>query len=193
MMAPYKWIILSPTSCSTLVKCSIIFTSVNLKHTTKVEIPERWSMHASLHTLNWKNIAFFPNFNYKAFQSTLDNINDFITITIHYIIRVVKLKKHRAKENPIKTRELGISKTMKLSCSPKHHFLFYSLFLISFLFNFALYYKIICQQTNEKHHPFCYPWNCSWNCQEDSHNPTPFVPLWQQYNCTKCFTPKVLF
>jgi hypothetical protein len=45
MIATNKWIISSPTPFSTSVQCDNIFTSVNLKTTTIVEIPEGCSMH----------------------------------------------------------------------------------------------------------------------------------------------------
>ncbi len=48
----------------------------------------------------------FPNFNAKAFQSTLDSLNGPDTIIIDYINKEVKLKKKHAKENHLISKEL---------------------------------------------------------------------------------------
>jgi hypothetical protein len=45
MIAPNKWIISSPKPFSTTVQCGTIFTSLNLKQTTILEISVGCSMH----------------------------------------------------------------------------------------------------------------------------------------------------
>ena len=117
MIAPNKWIISSPTSFSTSVQCDKMFTSINLKPTTIVEIPEGCSMHLCTHTIwpgsyleqtaleikhfKWicDNNDMFPNFNDEAFQSTLNSLNESNTITIDCINKEVKLRKDSLQEN----------------------------------------------------------------------------------------------
>ena len=48
----------------------------------------------------------FPDYNDNAFQSTLNSLNESITITIDYINKEVKLKKDSAIENNHKTKKL---------------------------------------------------------------------------------------
>ena len=100
MLAPNRWIISSPTLFSTSVQCDKSFTTVNLKSTTIVEIPEGCSMHLRKHTIwpgsyteqteleikhfkwIWENNAMFPDYNDNAFQTTLNSLNESNTTTI---------------------------------------------------------------------------------------------------------------
>ena len=124
MIAPNKWIISSPTPFSTSVQCGKIFTSINLKPTSIVEIPEGCSMHLRTHTIwpgsyieqteleikhykwFWKNNNMFLDYNDNAFHTTLHSINNSNTITIDYIDKEVKLKKDSSKEFDYKTKQL---------------------------------------------------------------------------------------
>ena len=94
MVATNKWIISSPKPFSTSVRCDTIITSIKLKTTTIVELPEGCSMHLCTHTIwpgsyleqteleikhykrIWENIDMFPNYNKNAFQTTLNSGND---------------------------------------------------------------------------------------------------------------------
>jgi hypothetical protein len=51
MIAPNKGIISSPTPYSTAVQCGKIFTTINLKPTTILEISEGCNMHLRTHTI----------------------------------------------------------------------------------------------------------------------------------------------
>jgi hypothetical protein len=123
MIDTNKWMISSPTSFSTLLQCNNMFTSINLKITTIVEILEGCSMHLHKHIIwpgsyieqtnleikhfkwIWKNKAMFPKYKNNAFKTTLNSLNESTTITIDYINQEVKLKKDSIELNKIKTKQ----------------------------------------------------------------------------------------
>jgi hypothetical protein len=161
MIATNKWIISSPKLFSTSVQCDTIFTSINLKTTTIVEVPEGCSMHLRTHTIwpgsyleeteleikhynwIWENIDMFPNYNDNAIQTTLNILNKSSIITIDYINKEVKLRKDIIELNKIKTKQLisEIKNTEDIHVHP--NIIFYA-FLVSFVVIFGLYYKFIC-------------------------------------------------
>jgi hypothetical protein len=98
-----------------------------------------------------ENSAMFPNFNDKAFQSTLYSLNDSDTIIIDFFNReVIKLKKDSAEENHIKTIKLisEVKNTEDIHVHP--YIIFLILFLIFLVFNFALLHKFIRPQTRKQ-------------------------------------------
>jgi hypothetical protein len=89
----------------------------------------------------WENNAMFPNFKDKAFQTTLNSLNEQTTITIDFMNKEVKLGKDSLKENSENTQLISeIKNAEDIHVHPNIIFnLFLKLLLFSFPLNFALY------------------------------------------------------
>ena len=125
-----KWIVSAPDTFSTTVKCNKVFTTVNLKHLTIVTVPEGCSMHLKTHIIHpgtyiadtdievkhfqwtWQPSHIFPNFNTKAFNNTMNSLEDTSSIEIDYINHEIKMKR----DNEIESRNL----TLQLIQEPKN-------------------------------------------------------------------------
>jgi hypothetical protein len=160
MIATNKWIIFLLKPFSTTGKCGTIFTSLNLKQTTTVEIPEGCSMHLRAHTIwprsyirqteleikhykwIWNNNAMFPDYTDNAFKTTLDSLNTTTSVTIDYINKEVKIRKDSAQENNLKTMQLlsELKNTNDIHVHPNTTFYLFITSILVFIFIILAYY-----------------------------------------------------
>ena len=105
-----KWIVASPEPFSTTVQCDKVFSTINLKHLSIITVPEGCTMQLRLHNIHpgsftsdtdietkhfqwtWKPNQMFPHYNTKAFNDTMNSLEESSSIAIDYINHEIKIR-----------------------------------------------------------------------------------------------------